>query len=121
MNKTAKYLKHFVKETIFLVPIFLLIVSFISAFLEYSNYGYIILGNISGYSLFVDYAFIGIFTLNKRYCTLTRLTPIGLVIINTIDIIGNYLDRDFYNFWYVVVTCSMVLLLSIIFYINKNI
>jgi len=116
-----KYLTHFFKQTIFLIPIILLVVSLISAFFEYTNYGYIILGNTFGYSLFVNYAFIGIFTLNKKYCLLTRLTPIGLVIINTVDIIGTYINPNFYNFWYVVVTCSLVLLASIIFYINKKI
>lgn len=121
MSKTVKYITHFIKETIFLVPVILLVVSFVSAFLSYNNYGYVILGNVSGYSLIVDYALIGVFTINKKYCYLTRLAPIGLVALNTIDIIGFYCNFNFYNFWYVVITSFIVFLLSIIFYLNKKI
>lgn len=121
MSKSYKYLERFFRETLFLVPIILLLASLVTAFWNYSIFGYIIIGNTFGYSLFVNYAFIIIFTLNKNYCVLTRLTPIGLVIINIIDIVGSYMDRSFYSFWYVVATCGIVFLLSLLYYINKKI
>lgn len=102
-----------------ILPVILLVVSFFSAFLNYDIYEYIVIGNCVGYSLFVDVYFILDLSINKKYCTLVRLSPLGLMFINLVDIIGFYFDENFYNFWYVVSISSVVFFLSFLFYIQK--
>ena len=121
MKNSGKYIAHFIKQTAFAGPLVLLVACFITSFLEYGERGYILICNTLGTSIFVDYVLISIFTLNKRYCSITRLAPIGLLIINITDLVGFYLDKNFYNFWYTVTTCALVVGLVIIFYINKKI
>lgn len=126
MRKITNYykIKKFIRKTAFIVPITLLAVSFISAFINYTLNGYILLGNTSGYSLLVDYAFLAFYTFNKKYCDLTRFSPIGLIIINTIDIIACFLDPSFYtqySFWYTTITSAIIFGLVGILEIKKRI
>jgi len=109
-------------ETVFLVPILCLMVSFISVFTDYSiiKNSYLLLANTGGYSLIIDYSLIYHFTLRKDYCYFTRLAPIGLIILNIVDIIGYYTTEDFYNFWYTVITCTIVVGLVGILEIKKR-
>jgi len=114
-------IKSFMNETVFMIPILCLIVSFISVFTDYSviKNSYIILANTGGYSLLIDYSLIYHFTLRRQYCYLTRLSPIGLTILNIIDIIGYYTTETFYNFWYTVITCAIIIGLVGILEIKK--
>lgn len=123
-NSIRYRIKRFINETVFIVPITLLIVSFISAFINYKaiRNGYMLLGNISGYSLIVDYAFLGFYSFSRRFCYFTRLSPVGLIVINTIDIIACFLDEKFYqqyNFWYTIITCAIIFILVIFLKIRK--
>ncbi len=115
-------IKRFISETVFLVPILCLIVSFISVFTNYSivQNSYLILANTGGYSLIIDYSLVSHFTLRKKYCYLTRLSPIGLIVLNIIDIVGFYTTKNFYNFWYTVITCAIVVGLVGILEIKKR-
>jgi hypothetical protein len=114
-------IKNFMNETVFLVPILCLIVSFISVFTNYSiiRNSYLILANLGGYSLLINYSLIYHFTLRRKYCYLTRLSPIGLIILNIVDIIGYSTTENFYNFWYTVITCAIVIGLVGILEIKK--
>ena len=120
MKLIFSYIRHFIKETSFVIPIILLVVSFVSAFFEYDIYTYILLGNLGGYSLLTNLSFIGIYTLNKKYCYLTRVAPLGLIVLNIIDIIGFYLDEHFYNFTYVVVSTSLFLSIGLFLDLRKR-
>ena len=102
-----------------LLPVILLVASFFSIFFKYDLYGYILLGNFVGWSILVSLYFIFEFTLNKKYCLISRISPVGLLMINIIDVIGYYFDENFYNFWYVLTTCSFIFSLTIIHYLKK--
>lgn len=101
-----------------LIPIALIFISFLSCFF---NYNYVIIGNIVGYSIFTNFVFVSYFSLNKRYCNIIRLAPVGLLIINIIDIIGYYFDSRFYDFWYVVVTSTFTFLIGLILDLKRRI
>jgi len=110
------------KRYLYLLPITLLAVAFASAFVDNDNFNYyVIAGNSAGCSIVTNILFIYFFTLNKNFCILTRLSPVGLLFINFIDIIGRLLcGYDFYSFWYIIITSAMVLFLSILFYIKNK-
>lgn len=101
-----------------LLPVFLLVASFLSIFFKYDLYGYILLGNCVGWSILVSLYFIFEFTFNKKYCLISRISPVGLFSLNLIDVIGYYCNDNFYNFWYVLIVCSLIFSLSIIHYLN---
>src|SRR6476620_11692786 len=106
------------KRYIYLLPFILLAVTFVSAFIDYN---YVIVGNIAGYSIVTNIFFIYYFTFRKKFCTLTRLSPVGLLFINIFDIVGHlFCGYDFYNFWYIVITTAIVLFLSFLFYIKNK-
>lgn len=98
----------------------MLIICFISIFINYNFKQYLILGNGVGCSIFSNIPFILFFTLKTKYCMFTRLSPIGLIIINIIDIIGTYIDENFYNFWYTFITCVIIFGLVAILEIKKE-
>lgn len=104
------------KKYINLLPVILLVASFLSAFV---NYNYVVIGNLFGYSISTNLLFILYFSTNKKFCSLIRLSPIGLILMNVVDIVGFYFDDNFYNFWYVVSISSVVFFLSFLFYIQK--
>lgn len=109
-------MRMFLKQTIYLVPIIMLIGTLLSCFIDFN---YVIVGNILGCSLLTNTVFFFHFYYGK-YCWFTRLSPIGLCIINIVDIIGNYLSNTFYNYWYIIAVFSVILTLSIIFELQKR-
>ncbi len=109
-------MKFFLKQYIYLLPILLLGVDFLSLFV---NLNYIVAGNIAGYSIITNIVFIYIFYYSN-YCWLTKLSPFGMILINLVNIIGNYVDDKFYNFWYVITIFSVLLTLTLILEINKR-
>ena len=109
-------MKFWLKQYIYLLPIILLGVDFLSIFVELN---YTVAGNIAGYSLVTNILFFYVFYYGN-YCWLTRLSPIGLCAINIINIIGNYISDAFYNFWYIIAVLTMTLTFSIIFEITKR-
>jgi hypothetical protein len=110
------------RKYIYLLPFILLAVAFVTAFVDESNFTYyIIVGNTAGCSIVTNILFVYYFTFTKKFCILTRLSPVGLLFINLFDIIGHlFCGYGFYNFWYIVITVSMVLFLSILFYIKNK-
>lgn len=109
-------MKFFIKQYIYLLPIIMLVASFLSAFIEYN---YVIAGNVLGYSLLTNLLFFYFFYYGD-YCIFTRLAPIGLIAINIVDIIGVFISDKFYNFWYVITIFFVILTLSMIFEIKKR-
>ncbi len=109
-------MKLFLKQTVFLVPIIMMAVTFMDCFLEYN---YVIAGNMIGYSLLGNIVLFYHFYYGK-YCWFTKLSPIGLSVINVVDIIGNYVSDKFYNYWYIITVFSVILTLSTIFEIKKR-
>lgn len=109
-------MRFFLKQTIYLLPIFLMAVSFLSIIF---NLNFIVWGNIGGYSLVTDILFFYIFYYGK-YCLLTRLLPIGLIISNLLNIIGFYFPK-YYSGWYEIAIFSVILTLLIIYELNRQI
>jgi hypothetical protein len=86
----------------------------------YIDFNFTIMGNILGYSLVTNVLFFYVFYYGK-YCWFTRLSPIGLMAINLVNIVGNYMEEEFYNFWYVIVIFSVILTLTLILELDKRI
>lgn len=110
-------MEFWLKRYIYLLPITLLGVDIISLFVKLN---YIIGGNIAGYSLFTNILFVKEFWYGK-YCWFTKLLPFGLIAINIINIIGEYISDKFYNFWYVIFVLFVILTLTIIKELEKKI
>ena len=91
-------------------------VSFLSVIFDLN---YVVWGNIGGYSLATDILFFYIFWYGK-YCLLTKLLPIGLVISNIVNIFGFYCPK-YYTTWYEIVIFSVILTALIIYELNKRI
>ena len=110
-------MKIWLKKYIHLLPILLLGVDFIDLFVDYN---YVIMGNLLGYSLATNSLFF-LYFYYGNYCWFTRLSPIGLCAINLINIIGNYISNEFYNFWYIIFIIFVIVTLSIILELDKKI
>jgi hypothetical protein len=109
-------MKFFLKKYMYLLPIILLGVDILSLFVDLN---YVVAGNIAGYSIVTNIVFIYIFSYSS-YCWLTKLAPIGMTVINLVNIVGNYIDDKFYNFWYVITIFCVLLTLTLILEIDKR-
>lgn len=109
-------MRFFLKQYIYLLPILLLGVDFLSLFI---GFNYTVVGNIAGYSILTNLVFIYVFYYGN-YCWFTRLAPFGMIAINGVNIIGNYLSDKFYNFWYIVTIFCVILTLTLILEISKR-
>jgi hypothetical protein len=109
-------MRFFLKETIFLLPILLMGVSFLSIFFDLN---FVVWGNIGGYSLITDVLFVYVFWYGK-YCLLTRLLPFGLIFSNLLNIYGFYYPKH-YNIMYEIVIFSVILSGVLIYELNKRI
>jgi len=109
-------MKFFLKKTIYLLPIFLMGVSFLSIFFELN---FIIWGNIGGFSLVTDVLFFYIFYYGN-YCALTRSIPIALFFINILNIYGFYFPKN-YNPWYEIAVFCVILTIAMIYELNRRI
>lgn len=109
-------MKLFIKKYKYLLPILLLGVDFLDLFVDFD---YSIMGNLLGYSLATNILFFYVFFYGD-YCYFTRLSPIGLCVINIINIVGNFISDKFYNFWFVIAVIFVILTLTIILEIDKK-
>jgi len=109
-------MKFWLKQYIYLLPSLMLVASFFSVFIDFN---YVVVGNILGYSLLTNIVFFFVFYYGD-YCVFTRLSPIGLIAINIVDIVGVFILDNFYNFWYVVTIFFVILTLTIILELKKR-
>ena len=110
-------MQFWLKQYIYLLPIVLLVASLLS---EFFDYNYAVLGNLVGYSIATNILFFYVFYYGK-YSWFTRLSPIGLITINIVDIVGNYISDKFYNFWYIITIFFVILTLTLILELDKRI
>lgn len=109
-------MRFFLKQYIYLLPIILLVVDILSLFIDLN---YTVVGNIAGYSIITNIIFIYVFYYGN-YCWFTRLAPFGMMAINLVNIIGNYLSDSFYNFWYIITIFCVILTLTLILEFSKR-
>lgn len=109
-------MKHFLKQTIYLVPIILLVGTLLSLIIDFD---YVLLGNILGYSIVSNLLFVYHFYYGP-YCWLTRKAVIGLLIINIVDIIGVFIDYKIYSKIFEISICGIIITLALIFEIKKR-
>lgn len=112
-------MKFFLKQTIYLLPIFLMGVSFLSVIIPWFGYDfdYVLWGNIGGFSLITDVLFFYVFYYGK-YCIFTKLFPVCLFLVNLVNIWGLYNPTP-YNIWYEVTIFSLTLSALGIYQLNK--
>ena len=88
---------------------------------NFIDFNFIIAGNSVGCSLATNIVFWYHFNwTNKKYCWLTRNIPLGLIIMNLIDILGNYIDYQDYDKIFNIFICAIFLILAAVFYIRKR-
>jgi hypothetical protein len=109
-------MRFWLKQYIYLLPIILLVVDILSLFIDLN---YTVVGNIAGYSIITNIIFIYVFYYGN-YCWFTRLAPFGMMAINLVNIIGNYLSDSFYNFWYIITIFCVILTLTLILEFSKR-
>lgn len=106
-----------IRSKMYLVPIVLLLSALASSFFEYN---FILLGNIVGCSILTNIAFMGIFTFGN-YCIFTKLSPVGLLLINVVDILGIIIERFAYVKIFTMFIAIIISTLSIVLFIEKKI
>jgi hypothetical protein len=110
-------MKFFLKQYIYLLPIFLFVADLLSLFIDFN---FVVMGNILGYSLITNIVFIYVFSYGN-YCWFTKLAPFGMIALNLLNIIGYYLVDKSYIFWYVISIFCVILTLVLILEISKKI
>lgn len=111
-------IKYYLKKYIHLVPIIMLVVTLISNFIDIN---YVVAGNLIGYSILSNFLMWYFFNFTGSYCWFTRKSSLGLILINLIDIFGEFIDYGCYTKIYNIVVCSVVLFLFSIFKIGQKI
>lgn len=114
-------MKYFLKQTIYLLPILLMGVSFLSVIIPWFGYdfNYVLWGNIGGFSLITDVLFFYVFYYGN-YCIFTRLFPVCLFLVNLVNIWGLY-NSEYYNVWYEIIIFSVTFALLLIYELNRRI
>lgn len=129
-------LEIFLHKTIWLAPILLMGVSFLSSFykwvmifLDYTfcpletwskDFNWYLWGNIGGFSLVCDAAFVLIFWFGRlEYCLFTKCTPFSLILVNLVNIWGLY-NPEYYKAWYEIVIFAVTLTPLLIYELNRR-
>lgn len=99
----------------YLVPIVLLLSALASSFFQYN---FTLIGNIVGCSILTNVVFIGVFTFGN-YCIFTKLSPIGLLFINIVDIVGIYIETFHYVKIFTFLISILICILSTVLFIEK--
>lgn len=110
-------MRFWLKQYIFLLPIILLGVDFLALWMPID---FVFMGNLAGYSLITNILFIYVFTLGD-YCSFTRISPIGMMMLNVVNITGLYFPDKIYHFWYTFTVLCVILSLTLILEISKRI
>lgn len=125
MKKSFRYLEHFLKQTVYLLPYLLMGVSFLSIILPKLgfSFNYVTWGNAGGFSIITDIMFITFLSFDNRYCRLTRFLPFSLLLINIVNIISNQLPDKYreYEQLYEIIIFSLTLFIALVICINKRI
>jgi hypothetical protein len=110
-------MKKFLDRNIYLSQPLILFVTLLSNFVSLN---YTLAGNIIGYSLITNIVFFYLFNYKGNYCWFTKRTPLFLILINFIDIIGNFISYEFYSKIFNITICSVSLILFIISKIKSH-
>lgn len=136
-NNMERKLELFFHKTIYLLPIFLMAVSFLSAFYKWFSLGidylfcplqtwstemnYVVWGNVGGFSIICNLAFVYIFWFGKfEYCLFTKFSPFSLILVNLVNIWGFY-KPEHYKAWYEIVIFTVTLTPLLIYELNRRI
>ena len=114
MNKGL--LKFYTKKYIHLIPIIMILVTLLSNFIELN---YVLIGNILGYSILSNVVMWCFFNFSDNYCWFTRNITTGLIVMNLLDIIGCYINYEYYVSLFNILICLVTLILFLIFEIKK--
>ena len=104
-------MKIFLEKYIYLTQPIMLLVTLLSNFVQLD---YILAGNFIGYSVFTNFVFFYLFNYKGNYCWFTKKAPLFLLLINAVDIVGNYVSYEFYSKIFNISICSFSLILFII-------
>lgn len=121
MTNFQLYCKAFCDRYIYFVPIIMLLATLVTNFVDYKEgvYNYVIVGNSIGYSFASNVIAFYLFNFtNKRYCWFTRNAPIGLFLVNCVDIIGSRLNYVTYSCIYNISICLIITTLALFFKIK---
>jgi len=111
-----RLLKFYIRKYIHLIPITMILATLLSNFIELN---YVLVGNILGYSLLSNIVMWCFFNLDGNYCWFTRNIATGLIIMNILDIIGCYIDYEYYVSLFNIIICLITLILFLVFEIKK--
>lgn len=113
-------LKHLLYQTIWVIPIMLMVVSVFSIVFPWLgiNFERTVWCNIGGFSLLTDVMFFYVFYYGK-YCIFTKLFPVCLFLVNLVNIWGYYYPNN-YSEWYEITVFGLSTSLLGIYQINKS-
>lgn len=117
LKATRRRFLKFIEAYSYLVPVVMLAVTLYSNFFSIN---YVVVGNILGYSLLSNiFVWLWFNRTPKKYCWFSRNVAFGLVVINLIDILGDFLNYSYYSSIFNTVVCSVCLTLFIIYKLSK--
>lgn len=111
-------IKYYIKKYIHLVPVIMLIITLVSNFIEIN---YVVVGNLIGYSILSNFLMWYFFNFTGSYCWFTKKSSLGLILINFIDILGEFIKYSYYTKIFNITVCSVVLLLFVFHKLKKSI
>lgn len=120
-----KYIKHILSETIYLLPYFLMAVSFLSLVFEklHLKFDLNLWCNLGGYSLFTSIMFVYVITMNRKYCFTNRMLPVSMCFISIFNMVMSFFPEyyDVYSQLFEIIVFSLTLFVGLILCITKRI
>jgi hypothetical protein len=100
----------------------MLLATLFSNYVDYKGvvYNYVVLGNAIGCSIISNLIAFYLFNFKGNYCWFTKNAPIGLILINIVDIIGTHVNYVTYSKIFNIVICAVIITLALVFYIKKR-
>lgn len=123
--KTETFIKHVLDKNIYLLPYFIMAVSFLFVLLP--KFGYNVdrnfWSNLGGYSIFTNIICIRTYYFDKNYCKLTRYLPLIMIFISVLNISASFLPEKYniYSELYEIIIFSVILFISFIVELNRRI
>lgn len=109
--KIAQIIYAFLIKHIYLLPIIQIIATFVVSFFDLTEYQWIFLGNSVGYSILTGLVYVVLFW-SPSYCSFTKFSAVGLLIIAIYNLIGITLEYDIYTAWFDRIVFAITLILT---------
>ena len=82
-------LMYWLKKYVYIIPIIHIALTLLVTFIDFDFWGYVRLGNSSGYSILTGLVYMVLFVYKTNYCLFTKVSVIGLFFIAILNCFGS--------------------------------